>query len=54
MSDESTDVRGKLEEAGWEREETDGGTVWINPDDGHPYEEQQAIEILRGGDMAPD
>jgi hypothetical protein len=54
MSDKTTHTRRKLEEAGWEREETDDGTLWINPEDGHPYEEQQALEIIRGGDMAPD
>lgn len=54
MSDKSTDVRRELEKAGWKREESEDGTLWINPGDGHPYEEQQAMEILRGGDMAPD
>ncbi len=55
MSQENNDPRSQLEEAGWELEETEDGPLWLNPEDDHLYEEQQALDILKGsGGMTPE
>jgi hypothetical protein len=39
----------ELEEAGWERIERLGKTVWRNPHSGHLYPQGAAIALLRAG-----
>ena len=39
----------ELEEAGWERIERLGKTVWRNPHSGHLYPQGVAIALLRAG-----
>ncbi len=39
----------ELEEAGWERLERQGKTVWRNPESGHLYPQGAAIALLRRG-----
>ena len=44
------DERHELLAADWEPDEGEGGTIWRNPEDGNWYEQERAIQILRGGE----
>ena len=39
-----------LEEAGWQREEGEGETIWRRPDSGHLYPQSAAYDALRAGE----
>jgi hypothetical protein len=49
VSDEATEERRELEEAGWEMVERQGGMLWRNPQSGHLYPQSAAIDLLRRG-----
>ena len=53
MSDEATEERRELEEAGWEMVERQGEMLWSNPQSGYLYPQSAAIDLLRG-DRLPD
>ena len=54
MSDEATEERRELEEAGWEMVERQGEMLWRNPEtSGHLYPQSAAIDLLRRGSL-PD
>ncbi len=49
MSDETTEQRRELEEAGWEMVELaePGELLWRNPESGHLYPQSAAIDLIR-------
>ena len=48
MSEHGADERRELEEAGWELVERHAGsTVWRNPESGHLYPQETALEQVR-------
>jgi hypothetical protein len=53
VSDEVTEERRDLEEAGWQMEERQGEMIWRNPESGHLYPQSAAIDLLRRGHL-PD
>ena len=48
--DRNEEERRSLEEAGWEPDDGEGGTIWRHPEDGKWYEQQRAVQLLRGGE----
>lgn len=50
--DREEEQRRMLEEASWEPDEGEGGTIWRNPEDGNWYEQDRAVQLLEGGEDA--
>jgi hypothetical protein len=53
VSDETTEERRELEEAGWEMVERQGEMLWRNLESGYLYPQSAAIVLLRRGHL-PD
>ena len=48
--DRNEEERRSLEEAGWEPDDGEGGTIWRHPEDGNWYEQDRAVQLLKGGE----
>jgi hypothetical protein len=48
--DRNEEERRSLEEAGWEPDDGEGGTIWRHPEDGKWYEQERAVQLPKGGE----